>query len=137
MGESSPNGLTGGLSLSLIEPFVHIIEVSEIIKFSHPKPWYNAILLTDLYVKKGYSLRRISRELGCHKSVVRRKLSEAGVEIIQRKVDVDKALVKKIERLRGQGLSYKKIADLFNLWSMKTKFGGSEWYAKTVRDIIK
>jgi len=72
--------------LSLIEPFVRTIEVSEIIKFSHAKPWDNTILLTDLYVIKGYSLRRISRELGCHKSVVRRKLSDAKVEILQQKI---------------------------------------------------
>ena len=126
----------GGLSMSLIEPFVHTIEVSEIIKFSHPKPWDNTILLTDLYVKKGYSLRRISRELGCHKSVVRRKLSEAVIEIIQRKVDVDKVLVKKVQGLRAQGLSYQKIAGLFNLWRIRTKTGGGIRYGQNIKGIM-
>ena len=123
--------------MSLNELFVHTIEVSEIIKFSHPKPWDNTILLTDLYVKKVHSLRRISSELGCHKSVVRRKLSEAGIEIIQQKFDVDMALVKKVERLRENGMSYQKIADLFNLWRIDTRSGEGKWYAQTVRNYVK
>jgi hypothetical protein len=33
--------------------------------------------LTDLYIKKGHSLRRISEELGCSKTTVRKKLVKA------------------------------------------------------------
>jgi hypothetical protein len=37
--------------------------------------------LTDLYLEKGWSLRRISEELECSKGTVRKKLLEAGIEI--------------------------------------------------------
>lgn len=123
--------------MSLNEQFARTIEVSEIIQFNHPKPWDNTILLTDLYLKKGYSLRRISRELGCNKSVVRKKLSEAGIEIVQQKVDVDNALFIKVKKLRNKGLSYQRIADLFNLWRVKTKSGQGIWHPKTIKDIFQ
>ena len=125
----------GGISKELNEHFFLSLEVSEIIKFHLPKPWDDLILLTDLYVKKGYSLRRISRELGCNKSVVRKKLSEAGVEIIQQKSDVNKSLVRKIQRLREEGLSYQKIADLFNLWRVDSLVKGGRWYSESVRRV--
>jgi len=125
----------GGLSKELNELFFLSIEVSEIINFHSPKPWDDVSFLTNLYVKKGYSLRRISRALGCNKSVVRKKLSEAGIEIIQQKADVDKALIRKVEMLRGQGMSYQKIADLFNLWRLKTISGKGGWHGKTVNGL--
>jgi len=59
---------------------------------------------------------------------VSRKLSQAGIEIIQRKSKVDRALIRKVYKLREQGFSYQKIADLFNLWGIETK-----WYSKTVK----
>ena len=91
--------------------------------------------LTHLYVKKRYSLRRISRELGCGKSVVRRKLSEAGIEIIDQKIEIDSALARKVKDLRESGLSYQKIAEMFNLWRVETRSGEGIWHAKTVRDL--
>ena len=125
----------GGPSQSLIEKIFLTLEVSEIIKFSHPKPWDDLSFLTHLYVKKRYSLRRISRELGCGKSVVRRKLSEAGIEIIDQKIEIDSALARKVKDLRESGLSYQKIAEMFNLWRVETRSGEGIWHAKTVRDL--
>lgn len=61
---------------------------------------------------------------------------EAGVEIIKRKPDNGKALVKKVIRFRQQGLSYQKIADLLNLWRIETKSGEGKWYPKTVQDLV-
>ena len=64
-------------------------------------------------------------------------MREAGIEIILRKTDVDKALVKKIKKLREDGLSYQRIADLFNLWKLETNSGKNEWYAKAVCRVLE
>lgn len=127
--------LYGGLSVRLSEPSLLNPEVSEVIELSSPKRWDDLNLLTHLYIKKSFSLRRISRELGCSKSVVRRKLSQAGIEIIQQKNDVDRALVKKIICLRERGLSYNNISELLNLWKVDTKSKNGKWFPQTVRDI--
>ena len=55
--------------------------------------------------------------------------------IIKPVVEVDKALVKKIQKLRNRGLSYQKIADLFNLWRVETRSGDGLWYGKTIREL--
>jgi len=77
------------------------------------------------------------KELGCHKSVVRKKLKQAGIDDFEFVVEQDKLLVMKIESMRQQGLSYQRITDLFNLWRIDTRSGGGQWYAKTVRGIVK
>lgn len=63
-------------------------------------------------------------------------MKEAGIEIIQRKVDEEMALTKKVQRLREQGLSYQSIADLFYLWRIETRSGEGMWYSKTVSDLV-
>ncbi|MGB0454349.1 MAG: hypothetical protein ACPGJV_11625 [Bacteriovoracaceae bacterium] len=125
----------GGLSKGLNESFFLTTEVSEIIKFKEPKPWDDSSFLTHLYVKKQWSLRRISKELGCHKSVVRKKLKQAGVDDFEFVVEQDKLLLKKVESMRERGLSYQRIADLLNIWNIKTRSGDGKWHAKTVREM--
>lgn len=127
--------LSGGLSKGLNEHFFLTTEVSEIIKFKEPKPWDDSSFLTHLYVKKQWSLRRISKELGCHKSVVRKKLKQAGIDDFEFVVERDKLLVKKVESMRKQGMSYQKIADLFNLWRIGTRSGEGRWFPKSVREL--
>jgi hypothetical protein len=56
--------------------------------------------LTDLYLKKGWSLGRISKELGCCKATVKKKLVEAGIEIKVQAGDDYKVLKKKIQTMR-------------------------------------
>ena len=93
--------------------------------------------LTDLYLRKGWSLRRISEELECSKGTVRKKLLEAGVEIKEQGVGDDyKALKKKIQAMRERGISYQAIADAFNLWKISTRTGDGQWYAKTIRELV-
>jgi len=87
-------------------------------------------------VKKQWSLRRISNEIGCSKNTVRKKLIEAGVEVVEHPADKRKPLKKKIGELKAKKLSYQAIADLFNLWKIKTSSGEGVWHPKTVRDLI-
>lgn len=91
--------------------------------------------LTDLYLKRGWSLRRISNELGCAKATVRKKLIEAGVEIIEHRQDDYGLLKTKAGEMRGRGLSYQTIANSFNLWKVRTRTGEGTWHSKTIRDI--
>lgn len=91
--------------------------------------------LTDLYLKKGWCLRRISSELGCAKTTVRKKLLEAGVEVKEQVHDDSNALNKKIETMRERGMSYQTIANIFNLWKIATPTGNGQWHSKTVREV--
>ncbi|RPJ65518.1 MAG: hypothetical protein EHM20_17770 [Alphaproteobacteria bacterium] len=54
---------------------------------------------------------------------------------MERPSDEYNALKRKIKELRARGLSYQVIADLFNLWKIKTRSGEGQWYPKTIRDI--
>ncbi len=113
------------------------IEVAEIVPYQYAKRYEDVSFLTDLYLRKGWSLRRISEELECSKSTVRKKLLEAGVEIKEQGVGDDyKALKKKIQAMRERGISYQAIADAFNLWKISTRTGDGQWYAKTIRELV-
>ena len=130
---------TGGPPDHLYQQFFHITDVSETIKFREPKPWDDASFLTDLYIKKRWSLRRISRELGCSKGLVRKKLIVLGVDDFEwekSSIDYESQLRKKIISLRTRGDTYQKISDLFNLWKIPTKSKAGVWYPKTVREIL-
>ncbi len=105
------------------------------MKFKAPNSYDDLSFLTHLYVKKRYSLRRISRKLGCSKTTVRKKLREAGIEVLDSKLESHGALKRKVERLRKRGLSYQRIADLFNLWRIDTRSGGGKWHAESVRNV--
>ena len=67
---------------------------------------------------------------------MRKKLIEAGVEVMEHPLDEYRALKKKINELRGKGLSYQAIADLFNLWRIETRSTDGIWHPKTIREII-
>lgn len=125
----------GGPLHSLSQPFFLTIEVAEIIPYRQGKAYENVSFLTDLYLKKGWSLRRISNELGCCKATVRKKLIEAGIYLVEQNCVEDKALRKKIQAIRERGLSYHSIADSFNLWKIATRTGDGQWHSKTVREI--
>jgi hypothetical protein len=112
------------------------IEVAEIIPYRYEKPYEDVSFLTDLYLKKACSLRRISKELGCCKATVRKKLVEAGIEIKEQTIDDCTALKKKILAMRERGLSYQTIADAFNLWKVATRTGDGKWHSKTIRELI-
>lgn len=48
----------------------------------------------------------------------------------------EQVAIAKAKELRGQGLSFEKIARVMNTMGVKTKTGRTKWYAKTIRDII-
>jgi hypothetical protein len=49
---------------------------------------------------------------------VRKKLIEAGIEIMEQRTSEQKLLKQKIVEMRNRGLRYQAIADLFNLWKV-------------------
>lgn len=54
---------------------------------------------------------------------------------MEHSADEYKTLENKIKELRQRELSYQAIADLFNLWKIKTRSGEGQWHPKTIRDI--
>jgi len=127
----------GGPSRGLSEPFFLTSKVSDIVEFIYQNTCENQIVLTDLYVKKGWSLRGISKELGIHRSVVRTKLKEAEIDDFEYENPTYPKLSEKVREMRERGLSYHTIADKFNALKIKTRSNNGKWYGKTVRDIIK
>jgi hypothetical protein len=117
------------------QPFFLTIEVAEIIVYRQAKPYENVSFLTDLYLNRGWSLRRISGELDCSKATVRKKLIEAGIELLEQRHDDYMTLRKKIQAMRERGLSYQAIADAFNHWKVSTRRGEGQWHAKTIREL--
>lgn len=109
--------------------------MAETIPYRRVKPYRNVIFLTDLYLKRGWSLRRISNELGCCKATVRKKLIEAEIEIKDLSKNEYKSLKNKITEMRNRGLGYLAIANSFNAWKVSTRSNEGVWHAKTVRDI--
>lgn len=91
--------------------------------------------LTELYLKRQWSLRRISNELGCCKAKVRKKLIQAGIAPKEPSRNERRSLKVKIEEMRQRGMSYQVIAETFNLWKISTSSCEGKWHAKTVRDI--
>lgn len=104
-----------------------------------PRPKHlEETFLTDLYVKKGLSLRQISKRLRVSRNVVRKQLSEQNISFnLQRKVIVKKNILKLILELREKGLSYQKIAQILNVQDVETRTKRGKWYSKTVKEVIK
>lgn len=118
-----------------LQLFFPTIEVAEIIPYRHAKPYEDMSFLTDLYLKKGWSLGRISKELGGCKATVKKKLVEAGIEIKVEAGDDYTVLNKKIQTMRVRGLTYQQIADLPNLWGVQKRTCPGKWHSKTVGEI--
>ena len=127
--------MSGGPLEGQSQPFFPTIEVAEIIPYRHAKPYEDMSFLTDLYLRKGWSLRRISEELQCSKGTVRKKLLEAGVELVRQDFNDHLALRKKIKLMRERNLSYQTIAESFNIWKVPTRTKEGVWHPKTVRDL--
>ena len=49
---------------------------------------------------------------------------------------VPQAVVRRIQRLRRRGDSFRAIADSLNQDGVRTAQGGKEWYAATVRHVL-
>ena len=60
---------------------------------------------------------------------------EAGIELVDHRCDEYLAVRKKIKAMRERGLAYQAIADIFNLWGVKTRSGEGRWHSKTVREV--
>jgi hypothetical protein len=128
--------VSGGPLEGQSQPFFLTIEVAEIIPYREVKPYENVSFLTDLYLKRGWSLRRISNELDCSKATVRKKLIEAGVELFDHRKNEHETLRNKIRAMKEEGQSFQGIADKFNLWKIPTRSGEGMWHPKTIREIF-
>jgi hypothetical protein len=121
-----PDGVlkkSGGPLEGQSQTFSLTLEVAEIISYRYEKPYEDVSFLINLYLKKGWNLRRISKELHCCQATVRKKLLEAGIELVDQGRDEHVTLKKKILAWRERGLSYEAIANAFNLWKIATRTG--------------
>jgi uncharacterized protein YoaH (UPF0181 family) len=48
----------------------------------------------------------------------------------------EQELIEKMKKLRAEGLSSWKVADVLNAWGIKTKTGKEKWSAKQVHQIL-
>lgn len=69
-----------------------------------------------------------------HRSVVRIKLIEDGVNGFEYENPGYPKLSRKRDELRANGLSYHIIAEKLNALSIQTRTKSGRWYGKTVRD---
>ena len=49
----------------------------------------------------------------------------------------EQELIEKMKKLRAEGLSFWKIADVFNAWGIPTKTKRGRWHARTVQKILE
>jgi DNA invertase Pin-like site-specific DNA recombinase len=58
-----------------------------------------------------------------------------GVRLGRRRTMPDK-VVRRIQRLRAEGQSYRAIADVLNAAEVPTAHGGARWHASTVQKVL-
>jgi len=49
----------------------------------------------------------------------------------------EQEIIDKMKKLRAEGLSYWKIADVLNAWGIPTKTRRGRWHARTVQKILE
>lgn len=130
--------------------FVKIIEF-----FSRP-PFKDPVFLEQKYVIEGLHPKEIATQTFSSRQSVIKYLRKYGIplraedqlpngpppfglKLARYRAIIDKreqASIQKMEKLRSEGLSYEKIADVLNSMGVFTRSKKSKWYAKTVRDVL-
>ncbi len=133
-------------------------QLAEIIHFPVTPLYQNRDFLLEKYVANGLSAEEIGLEIVSATSTVLKQLKLLGIpirgsgkntrpkrhlaygqKIVGRKVEVCKseiAAIEKMERLRKQGFSYWKIADILNSMGVPTKTRKEPWKARSVQQIL-
>ena len=133
-------------------------QLAEIIHFPVSPLYQNRDFLHEKYVVNGLSADEIGLEIVSATSTVLKHLKlfgkpvrgngkntrpkrhvAYGQKIVGRKVEVCKsemAAIEKMKRLREQGFSYWKIADILNSMAVPTKTRKGPWQARLVQQIL-
>lgn len=115
--------------------------------------------LLQKYLGERLSVKEIAAEIGSSRSAVSAHLKDFGIPIRphdaahktssqlgfgeawrNRKVVAHKKeqeLIGKMRKLRAEGLSYWKVADVLNAWGIPTKTRRGKWSAKQVHQILR
>ncbi len=134
-------------------------QVHKRIQFSAPELFKDRDFLHQKYVIERHSTSEIAALVSSSRTTVMKYLKLHGIPIresgknlrLVRSVGFGKritkqgvvtsnkemALVGKMQSLRAEGLSYWKIADVFNAWGIPTKTKKGKWSSKTIHEILK
>ena len=135
-------------------------EICEIIEFPVQPQFLNPSFLHQKYVVEGLSASQISKEIFSARSTVVKHLKNFGIPLRSEeearklrkgqlgygertkkgKPDKHKRELENIrimQKLRGQGYSYWKIAEVFNTMKIPTKTRKAKWHPTTVMKILK
>jgi uncharacterized protein YoaH (UPF0181 family) len=126
------------------------------IEHLHHAPYRNKELLEQKYLLERRSIKEISREWACSRSVVAKYLKDYSIplsphdsknksrvgygeawrdrQVVAHKKEQE--LIEKMKKLRAEGLSYNKIAAVLNGWGIRTKTGKGKWTGKQVHQIL-
>jgi len=130
----------------------------ETIDFSVNPVYLNQEFLYQKYVVEGLSAEEIGREIVSATSTVHKYLKHFripirksgsnirpkrhlayGKKIVGRRVEECKselAVIEKMKKLREQGFSYWKVADILNSMGVPTKTRKGNWHARSVQQIL-
>lgn len=133
-------------------------QVAKSISFFVTEPFKDAAFLHQKYVLERLSTKEISDLISSSRSTVSKYLRRFGIPIRpqdqehrsrsqlrygeawrNRQVAVHKKELEtlaRIRKLRNEGLSYWKIADVLNAWGIPTKTRRGRWHARSVQKIL-
>lgn len=133
--------------------------LTDIVPFFATPAFKSKEFLQAEYVEKRRSCEEIAAEIGSSRTTVLKYLKVHGIavreighnikrkrgicfgqKILNRKLVFHKSELETIERirkLREQGYSYWKIADILNALKVKTKTGRGRWHARSVLAVLE
>ncbi|MBY0472622.1 recombinase family protein [bacterium] len=133
------------------------IQVSKTVQVSEPKLFHDRDFLYQKYVVEGLSTKEISALIFSSRTAVSTALKRFGIPLRDakqknrsqlrfgeawRKHQVvvhrrEQEIIEKMHKLRAQGFSYWKIADVFNSLGIRTKTGRGKWHARSVQKVME
>lgn len=139
----------------LFSSSIHLIGTTDF--FAIPQ-YKNKFFLTQKYIEEGYSARQIAKEIFSSKSTVTAALAKFDIPIREphlphghlsqpkfgKQIRKGKAVVHLIEqrvietvrKLKEEGLSLRKIAEVLDQMKVPTKERGKRWHPEMVRRIL-
>ena len=80
---------------------------------------------------------KTAADIPVQKTVTTKKKAAKGDSIAPKSQGYRKELVKRVEKLKKQGITLKKIADTFNDEKVLTVSGTGKWYASSINNLMK
>lgn len=148
----------GSPEASHSNPFPPNSYVVDIIGFGSKQLYRDPSFLHQKYVVEGLSPRQIAQLSSSSKTSVVTHLRKTGIplrgtggsyrpgqvpfgkrlakgQLVDNKGELE--ILNRMMRFRSEGLSYWRIAEMLNLWGVKTKTPGARWQAATVMKMLK